>query len=347
MEVMNMEDMAVDTVEVDTEAVDMGMADTETVDMDMADTEAVDTITMDTVVVVVVVVVDMEAVGTVAVDTEATGMDIMRKEVGRNTNLNSTQVMAIKLIRDTKAITNMRREKKDTMTRRDKVGTTMITGVRSQNIMRVAVILANIITVRRERREQNMVKKVDTKRDTALRVSTTSTRRTSTRRIMSSMTSITREENTASTEISMGIMSIRTEVTKREDITTQNIMRNIMERRDITTRVTIMTMKKATRKNMATRSTMNMKMTMLRRVTMKKERNGDIVVAREVAVDMEVGMGAVGTEADMAVGTEVDTEMEDMVVGDTKLAVVVNAAETMLFVVLTVIVGETRCLLGI
>jgi hypothetical protein len=291
---------------------DMGMEDTVAV----VDTEAVGMDTEDTVAVV-----ETEEVG-----MEAAAMGIMRKEVDRNTIRNTTQVMAVKAIRVTKVITNMRKERQGTMIRMATVDTTMITGVRSRNIMKVAVILANTITVRRERREQNTVKKVATRKDTALRVNTTFTRRMNTKRIMSSMTNTMREETTASTENTTDIMSIRREVTRKGDITTQNIMRSIMERRAITMRVTIMRMTRATRKNMATNSTTDMKMIMVKRVIMKKKRNGHIVVAQEVAVGMEVGMEAVGTEADMAVDTtEVDVTEA--------VGLEVNTAETVMFMV--------------
>ena len=106
------------------------------------------------------------------------------------------------------------------MTRRAIVDTTKNTGVGIQNIMTVAVILTNIIKVRRERREQNTVKKVATRKDTALRVDTTFTRRTSSPRIMSSMMSTMRERSTASTENTMDIMNMGREVTRKEDIST-------------------------------------------------------------------------------------------------------------------------------
>jgi hypothetical protein len=348
MEVMRVEDTDMeDTVAV----VDTEVVDTEEVGMGMEDTVAV----------VGTEEVGMDMEDTVAVGTEATAMDIMRKGVDRNTTLNTTQVMAVKVIRVTKVITNMIKERKDSMTRRATVDTTMITGVRSQNIMKVAVILANIITVRREKREQITVKTVAIRKDTALRVSTTFTRRTNTKRIMSSMTSTMREANTASTENTTDIMSIRREVTKKEDITTQNIMRSIMERRAITIRVTIMMITRATRKNMATKSTTDMKMIMVKRVAMKKERNGHTVVAQEVAVDMEVDMEAVGTGADMGVGTEadmevgtevVDTEMEftgavDIEVDHTEVDMAVYTAETMVVVVVVFMVGEIKYLNGL
>lgn len=133
------------------------------------------------------------------------------------------------------------------MTRRAKVVTMMNTGVRSQIIMTVAVILANIIMVKGDRREQNTVKKVATRKDTALRVSTTYTRRTSTQRMMSSMTNTMREETTVSSENTTDIMGMRREVTKRKDISTQHIMRIILERRVIMTRVTMMMITRSTR----------------------------------------------------------------------------------------------------
>lgn len=238
------------------------------------------------------------------------------------------------------------------MTRRAKVDTTMNTGVRSQIIMTVAVMLVNIITVKGDRREQNTMKKVATRKDTALRVSTTFTRRTSMQRIMSSMMSTMREETTVSSENSTDIMSIRREVTKKKDISTQDMMRSIMERRAITTRVTMMMIIRSTRKKKGMKSTMDRKMIIVERVAMMKERIGHIVVAREVAVDMEVGVEAVVTEEDMA-GTEVEnTEMEitesvDMEMEDTEVDMAVDIAETIVVAVVVITVREITSLDGL
>jgi hypothetical protein len=238
------------------------------------------------------------------------------------------------------------------MTRRAKVDTTMKTGVRSQIIMTVAVILANIIRVRGDRREQNTMKKVATRKDTALRVSTTFTRRTSTQRTMSSTMSTMREETTVSSENTTDIMSIRREVTKRKDISTQHIMSSIMERRALMTRVTIMMITRFTVTNKVTKSTTDMKMIMVERVAKTKERIGRIVVAREVAVDMEVGVEAVDTEEDMA-GTEVEnTEMEiteavDMEIEDMEVDMAVDIAETIVVAVVVITVREITPLDGI
>jgi hypothetical protein len=234
------------------------------------------------------------------------------------------------------------------MTRRAKVDTTMNTGVRSQIITTVAVILANIITVRGERREQNTVKKVATRKDTALRVSTPCTRRTSTQIITNSMMSTMREETTVSSENTTDIMTMRREVTKRKDISTQHIMRIIMERRALTTRVTMMMITRSTRKNKVRKCTTDMKMITVERVAMKKGRTGHIVVAREVAVGME----AVGTEEDVA-GTEVEnTEMEiteavDMEMEDTEVDMAVDIAETIVVVVVVVTVRKITSLDGL
>lgn len=238
------------------------------------------------------------------------------------------------------------------MTRRAKVDTTMNTEVKSQIIMTVAVILANIITEKGDRREQNTVKKVATRKDTALRVNTTFTRRTSTQRIMSSMMSTMREETTVSSENTTDIMSMRREVTKRKDISTQDMMRSIMERRAITTRVTIMMITRSTRKKKVTKSTTDMKILMVERAAMKKERIGHTVGAREVAVDMEVGVEAVGTEEDM-VGMEVEnTEMEiteavDMEMEDTEVDMAVDIAETIVVAVVVETVREIMSLDGL
>jgi len=232
----------------------------------------------------------------------------------------------------------------------------MNTGVRSQIIMTVAVILANIITVKGDRREQNTVKTVATRKDTALRVSTTFTRRTSTQIIMSSMMSTMREETTVSSENTTDIMSIRREVTKKKDILTQDMMRSIMERRAITTRVTIMMIIRSTRKNKVTKSTTDMKMSMVERVAMMKERIGHIVVAPEVAVDMEAGVEAVVTEEDMA-GTEVEnTEMEttesvgmetEVTEVDMAVDMAVDIAETIVVAVVVVTFREITSLDGL
>jgi len=307
----------------------------------VVDTEVVDT-----------EVVDTEVVDTVTVGTEATAMDIMRKEVERNTARDTTQVKAEEVRRDTKVITNMINQRKDTMTRRAKVDNTMNTGVRSQIIMTVAVILANIIKVKGDRREQNTVKMVATRKGTALRVGTTFTRMTSTQTLMSSMMSTMREETTVSSENTKDIMRIRREVTKIKDISTQHIMRIIMERRAITTRVTMMMITKFTRKNKVTKSTRDMKIIIVKRVAMKKERNGHTVVALGVAVDMEVGMEEVGAEEDTG-GTEVEnTEMEiteavDMEMEDTELDMAVDIAETIVVVVVVVTVRKITSLDGL
>jgi hypothetical protein len=93
-------------------------------------------------------------------------------------------------------------------------------------------------------------------------------------------------------------------------------------------------------------------MIMVRRVAMKKERNGHIVVALEVVVDMEVGVEAVGTEEDMA-GTEVEnTEMEiteavDMEMEDTEVDMAVDIAETIVVVVVVVTVCKITSLDGL
>jgi hypothetical protein len=120
------------------------------------------------------------------------------------------------------------------------------------------------------------------------------------------MTSTTREGSTASTENSMGITRKRREVTRREDTTMANIMSNIMERRAITIKVTIMTTTRATRVNMATRSITHMKKTIVKRVTMKGERNGRTVLALGVAVKSMADIRA-------AVNTEVGVAVETMV----------------------------------
>ena len=231
------------------------------------------------------------------------------------------------------------------MTRRAKVDTTMNMGVRSQNIMTVAVILANIITAKGERREQNTVKKVATRKDTALRVNTTFTRRTSTQRIMSSMMRTMREETTVSSENSTDIMNTRREVTKRKDISTQDMMRSIMERRALITRVTIMMITRSTRKNKVTKSTTDMKTIMIERVAMKKERNGHIVVAREVAVAMEVGVEAAGTEVEntkMEITEAVDMEMEE-----TEIDMAMDIAEIIVVVFVVVTVRKIMSLDGL
>jgi hypothetical protein len=163
------------------------------------------------------------------------------------------------------------------------------------------------------------------------------------------MMSTMKEETTVSSENTTDIMSMRREVTKRKDISTQQIMNSIMERRAITTRVTIVMITRPTRKIKVTKSTTNMKIIMVKRVAMKKERNGHIVVAREVAVDMEVGVEAVGTEEDMA-GTEVEnTEMEiteavDMEMEDTEVDMAVDIAETIVLVVVVVTVRKITSL---
>jgi len=92
----------------------MSMEDTvAVVGMEVVDTEEVGMGMEDTVAVVGTEVVDTEEVGMGKEDTvavvgmEVTAMDIMRKEVERNTTRDTTQVMAEEVIRDTKVITNM------------------------------------------------------------------------------------------------------------------------------------------------------------------------------------------------------------------------------------------------
>jgi hypothetical protein len=160
-----------------------------------------------------------------------------------------------------------------------------------------------------------------------------------------------REETTVSSENSTNIMGMRREATKRKDISTQHIMRSIMERRAITTRVIIMMITRSTRKKRVTKSTTDMKIIMVERVAMKKERNGHIVVAREVVVDMEVGVEAVSTE-DMA-GTEAgNTEMEiteavDTEMENAKVGMAVDIANTMVVVVVVVTVRKITPLDGL
>jgi hypothetical protein len=161
-----------------------------------------------------------------------------------------------------------------------------------------------------------------------------------------------REETTVSSENTTDIMSIRTEVTKAKDISTQGMMRSIMERRAITTRVNIMMIIRCTRKKKVTKSTTDMKMIIVERVAMVKEKIGHIAVAREVAVDMEVGVEGVVTEEDMA-DTEVEnTEMEiteavDMEMEDTEVDMAVDIAETIVVAVVVVTVREITSLDGL
>jgi hypothetical protein len=130
------------------------------------------------------------------------------------------------------------------------------------------------------------------------------------------------------------------------------MMRSIMERRAITTRVTIMMITRSTRKKKVTKSTTDMKILMVERAAMKKERIGHTVGAREVAVDMEVGVEAVGTEEDM-VGMEVEnTEMEiteavDMEMEDTEVDMAVDIAETIVVAVVVETVREIMSLDGL
>jgi hypothetical protein len=190
------------------------------------------------------------------------------------------------------------------------------------------------------------------------------------------MMSTMREETTVSSENSTEIMSIRREVTKRKDISTQNKMRSIMERRAITKRDTMMMITRATVKNKAKNSTTDMKKIIVKRVAVMKEIVGHIVGAREVVVDMEAvgmeavgmeavgmeavgmeavgmevvgmeaaGMEAVGTEEDVE-GTEVEnTEMEitkavDMEMEHNEVDMAVDTAETIVVVVVVVTVSE-------
>jgi hypothetical protein len=91
MEVMGMEDTmkVVDTEVVGTEVVNTEVVETVEVGMGMEDTVAVG--------------------DTEVVDTEATAMDIVRKEVERNTSRDDPEAMAEEAIRDTKVITNMKK----------------------------------------------------------------------------------------------------------------------------------------------------------------------------------------------------------------------------------------------
>jgi hypothetical protein len=125
-------------------------------------------------------------------------------------------------------------------------------------------------------------------------------------------------------------------------------MSSIMERRAITTRVIIMMITRSTRKNKVTKSTTDMKVIMVERVAMKKERNGHIVVAREVTVDMEVGVEAVGTEEDMADTEAGNTELEITETVDTEMKdAKVGMAETIVVVVVVVTVRKITSLDGL
>ncbi|KDR21825.1 Collagen alpha-5(VI) chain [Zootermopsis nevadensis] len=233
---------------------------------------------------------------------------ITKKVVAINITLITTPVMVAKAIKGTKVIMTMRKERRDIMTRRATVDTTVIMGVKSQNIMKVAATMASTITVKRERKEPSTVKRVTIRKVIARRADTTCTRRTNMRRSMSFTTSTMREASTASMESSTITTRVKREAIRRAVIITADIMKNITERRDITIRGITMTTTRATRAKKVTRNTMGIKMNMAKRVAKKKERSGDTAVARETAEEEVTVDMAVDTEdTGVVVMAEVDT----------------------------------------
>jgi hypothetical protein len=274
---------------------------------------------------------------------------IMSKGAARNITLIIMKVTVIKVKKDIRDITNMRKGSMATMTRRATADTTTNMAAKSRSIMKEAAIPANITTANQERRERSTVKVVATRKAIARRESTTSTRRMSTRRSMNSMTSITKEVSIASTEISMHITRRKKADMRRRDTTIADIMRSITGRRAITIRVTIMTTTRATRLNTDTRSTTTMKKTMLRKVAMMCIRNGRTVLALEMAnteaanteaanteasigaANIEVGIGAASTAVGMraaSTGVGMGTANTEAGVGAANTEVDIGAAST-------------------
>jgi hypothetical protein len=257
-------------------------------------------------------VVTAEAVVVMGVvDMEEAEVVTMKVVVATLTTLGIIQVTAVKVTRATQDIIVMERENMDIMTKQVTVVITVITGDTKGATMMEEAIMGSIILGKKVGKVQNSVKVEDIRKGTPPRDLTRYTKRTSTRKTMSSTMNTTMEVTTASMEVMRAITARGAEVMKREDITSQVITMAITGRRVITLRAITTMAIRATKGHtdtiVTTATTPNMVVRVVpladpATVTVA-EVAGEMVVVTEVVEAME----AVVTEVvDMAVVTVVE-----------------------------------------
>ena len=260
--------------------------------------------------VVVMGVVDMEEEEVVTMKVVAANLII----------LGIIQATALKVIRATKDIIVMKRENMGIMTKQVTVVITVNTGEKNRAITMEEAIMGNIIMGKKARKVQNTVKVEDIRKGTPPKDLTRYTKRTSTRKIMSSTMNTTTEVTTASMEV-MGVTTARgAGVMKREDTTSQVIMMAITERRVITLRAITATTIRATKGRTDTTVTTATTPNMAARVVpladpatvTVAEVAEEVVVVTEVAEAMEAAVTEVAEAMEVVVMEAVVMEVADM-----------------------------------